>query len=320
MHCGIPPEQGTLLCMLKKYERGVITYKRNSVISRCKHICDSEHISLTRYIFDGTYANQCKKKINTISTDGLSDSIKGLLFNYTSQSKHLINLLLQCTHLGTHLGNILCTSDKHVMIDSAVKDLNCRLNNLLADFSHCNSDTLSTLFNSYCMNVYGCQLWKFNGKHINTFFTAWRKAIRRIWKIPFRSHNKLVHLINGSHDISIILEKRCIKQSWKMLNSEYELYNIIVKYSMHNANSTLGENVRYFMYKYNLTLDDWNQNINNIYKKVDMYVNNHADHADRAVECVAIAIRELCDMRDSDDTQVFSDSELKFMIDMLCTK
>ena len=48
-----------------------------------------------------------------------------------------------------------------------------------------------------------------------------------------------------------------------------------------------------------------------------MYVNNHAD---RAVECVAIAIRELCDMRDSDDTQVFSDSELKFMIDMLCTK
>ena len=156
----------------------------------------------------------------------------------------------------THLGNILCTSDKHVMIDSTVKDLNCRINNLLADFSHCNSDTLSTLFNSYCMNVYGCQLCKFNSKHINTFFTAWRKAIRRIWKIPFRSYNKLVHLINGSHDISIILEKRCIKQSWKMLNSEYELYNKIVKYSMHNANSTLGENVRYFMYKYNLTLDD----------------------------------------------------------------
>ena len=40
----------------------------------------------------------------------------------------------------------------------------------------------------------------------------------------------------------------------------------------------------------------------------------------RAVECVARAIRELCDMRDSDDTQVFSDSELKFIIDMLCTK
>ena len=109
-----------------------------------------------------------------------------------------------------------------------------------------------------------------------------------------------------------------------MLNSEYELYNKIVKYSMHNANITLGENVRYFMYKYNLTLDDWNQNINNIYKKVDMYVNNHAD---RAVECVAIAIvcncnhmqLQMCDMRDLDDTRVFSGCELKFMIDMFCT-
>ena len=49
----------------------------------------------------------------------------------------------------THCGNILFTSDKHVMIDCAVKDLNCRLNNLLADFSHRNSNNLSTLINCY---------------------------------------------------------------------------------------------------------------------------------------------------------------------------
>ena len=48
-----------------------------------------------------------------------------------------------------------------------------------------------------------------------------------------------------------------------------------------------------------------------------MYVNNHAD---RAVDRVAIAVRELCDMRDSDDTQVFGGSKLEFMIDMICTK
>ena len=48
-----------------------------------------------------------------------------------------------------------------------------------------------------------------------------------------------------------------------------------------------------------------------------MYVYNHTD---RVVESVAIAVRELCDVRDSDATQVFSGSELKLMIDMLCTK
>ena len=48
-----------------------------------------------------------------------------------------------------------------------------------------------------------------------------------------------------------------------------------------------------------------------------MHIKNHAD---RAVECVAIAVGELCGMRDSEDIQVFSGSELKFMIDILCTK
>ena len=32
-----------------------------------------------------------------------------------------------------HLGNKLCPTNKHVLIDNAVNDLNCRLNNLLAD-------------------------------------------------------------------------------------------------------------------------------------------------------------------------------------------
>ena len=41
------------------------------------------------------------------------------------------------------------------------------------------------------------------------------------------------------------------------VNSQNELYNKIVTYSMQNTNSASGEKVRYFMYKYNLTLDDW---------------------------------------------------------------
>ena len=40
------------------------------------------------------------------------------------------------------------------------------------------------------------------------------------------------------------------------VNSEYELYNKILKYFMHNANSPLGENVGSFTYKYSLTYDD----------------------------------------------------------------
>ena len=55
-----------------------------------------------------------------------------------------------------------------------------------------------------------------------------------------------------------------------MLTSQYELFNGIVNYYTHNTNSTLGENDIYFMYKYNFTHYDWNQNINNNYKLICM--------------------------------------------------
>ena len=56
----------------------------------------------------------------------------------------------QCTHLGTiEYSDIIRTN-----VDFAVNDLFIRTNNLMADFSYTH---ISTLFNSYNMNVFGSQ-------------------------------------------------------------------------------------------------------------------------------------------------------------------
>ena len=47
----------------------------------------------------------------------------------------------------------LCSTNKNVLPLNVVNDLNCKLNNLLDDFSHCDSKTLSVLFRTYCMKV-----------------------------------------------------------------------------------------------------------------------------------------------------------------------
>ena len=61
---------------------------------------------------------------------------------------------------------------------------------LLADFSHCDSVTLSTLFKTYCMNLYGSQMWRYNDKTTRLLYTCWTKAIRRLYNIPYRTHRK----------------------------------------------------------------------------------------------------------------------------------
>ena len=83
-----------------------------------------------------------------------------------------------------HLGNILSTISEISIVDHTVNDLNMRTNCLLADFSFTDRNTLSRLFNTYCTNIYGSPLWKhLDRKVLEPFYIAWRKSVRRVWKI-----------------------------------------------------------------------------------------------------------------------------------------
>ena len=74
-----------------------------------------------------------------------------------------IDYLEQCVHLGTTLYSDISIRN----INNAVNDLFMRTNNLMAHFSNAHSSTLSVLYNSYCMNEYGSQLWCFSGYNNN---------------------------------------------------------------------------------------------------------------------------------------------------------
>ena len=91
----------------------------------------------------------------------------------------------------------------------------------------------------------------------------------------------------------------------------------IIKNSLHNRNTTLGENVRYFMHKYNIVFTDWFENTNILYNKIDIYVKHNFD---AELFYVGNTIRELCEARDNCCSQFFERGELLRMIDVLCTK
>ena len=61
-----------------------------------------------------------------------------------------------------YLGTTLYSDVKLKHTPDVVIDLTVSLNNLFADFSFVDSSTLSRLFDSYCMNLYGSQLFRYN--------------------------------------------------------------------------------------------------------------------------------------------------------------
>ena len=90
------------------------------------------------------------------------------------------------------------------------------------------------------MNVYGSSLWRYNNlRNIERFCISWRKAIGKLWKIPYRTHNELVYLINKYNPIVSILEKRCAKFLWNLFNSDNVLFHGIYRYSVNNSDTIL---------------------------------------------------------------------------------
>ena len=87
------------------------------------------------------------------------------------------------------------------------------------------------------------QIRKFYNKEENIFYTAWRKAIRQIYKLPYRTHNSSTNHIIQCYPIDIILEKGCIKFLWGLMNSEHILFNNIIKFSLFNMSTTIGEHI-----------------------------------------------------------------------------
>ena len=55
----------------------------------------------------------------------------------------------------------MSTVNKKLLIQNDQCDLNYRMDSCIANCSYCNSDAICMLFKSYCMNIYGSQIWKF---------------------------------------------------------------------------------------------------------------------------------------------------------------
>ena len=43
---------------------------------------------------------------------------------------------------------------------------------------------------------------------------------------------------------------------------------------MHNSDTTIGEKVKYFMYKYKIVYNDWFNGLSNIFNRIDNQIQN----------------------------------------------
>ena len=102
----------------------------------------------------------------------------------------------------------------------------------------------------YCISLYGCQLWDFSKKEFENFLTAWRKAIRYVWRTPYRTHNNLLPLICGDLPVEGQLHKRFVKFVHKIINSKNTLVNTCGLLALEGSQSSACNSLNVISRKY----------------------------------------------------------------------
>ena len=115
-----------------------------------------------------------------------------------------IDYVSHAVHLGTFIGENSFSRN----IQKAQCELYARVNSLHAKFHFCSFDVLRTLFISYCTSFYSSCLWKLGQDDLEPLAVAWRKCIRRLFDLHYRTHSRFIPSLIGLPDVPVLLLNR----------------------------------------------------------------------------------------------------------------
>ena len=73
-----------------------------------------------------------------------------------------------------HLGNVIGQNSSMHQIQDCLSAFNGKVNMVKSPFGHIDFDSLYQIFKTYCIPLYGSQLWDSDNNIIDTFNVTWR--------------------------------------------------------------------------------------------------------------------------------------------------
>ena len=128
----------------------------------------------------------------------------------------------------TYLGVSLNSDITDRAITQAVCSFYQKSNHVIANYSMLDSFSRCKLHTSFCMSLYGSELWNYNSRYVEEIVVAWRKTMRKLFRLPYRTHNYIVCGI--TEDISIKLHRRLTKFLYSMIHSDNDTVKVMTAF------------------------------------------------------------------------------------------
>lgn len=248
----------------------------------------------------------CKKGSNI----NVSLTISGESIDVINRDKHLGHML------GNENGGLV---DAQYISAALAKSVNI----LLGTFGSAPSSILSKLFKQYCTSFYGIVLCDMRSMAYNGFCVTWRKAVRRILKLPYRTHSRYLSHIMQQMPLNVTIACRIVKFFLNAVSSKNVLVQNCAKRCLYHSSSNMAKNIRYidklcnFVQKLDVTNICADEIVDHVRSQMCCSHGNLCDNDNYYVNVIS----ECIDLRDRTlyTCDVLSAEEYCQLLECLCT-
>jgi hypothetical protein len=158
------------------------------------------------------------------------------------------------TYLGHTLTNMF---DHEQQLRKVLCEFYARSNAMLASFRRFELNVRLYLFNMYCCPLYGVLCSSLSDNNMGGLYVAWNKVIRKIVRLPYRTHTALLPQIIGSPHIKFSIYGRFLKFAHHNINSKNPLVRSMSASACRRRTSLFGANLAIVLSGYDITVEDF---------------------------------------------------------------
>ncbi len=156
------------------------------------------------------------------------------------------------------------------------------------------------LFKQYCCSFYGAPLWLLSSQGVSDACIAWRKALRKIWKLSPMTHCDVVALEVESKPLEVSLRQRFCKFSTGIDKYGLDVLKTVVNVARSNPFSVYCNNYVEIsgMYDdlnvcYNMIMNNWCNCISEELRSNVSVLRDMIDIRDGVKECDSLCIDDV---------------------------
>lgn len=144
-----------------------------------------------------------------------------------------------------HLGILIGSNSMSERIKALCNEITCKTNMICSHFKYTAPDCLYFLFKTYAMPLYGSQMIDLDCQYVDKLNVTWRKAIRHLLNLPYRTHCNLLNVLCQDLPFTNQLCRRYVKFFTSLNDSSNNVVKMCARLALYGSGSTVSNSLSF---------------------------------------------------------------------------